>query len=94
MPCLYMRERSRYFGKPVPGSIPTIIRSFKSAASKRYHELIHNNTSCTWQSNYYEHIIRNEQDLLAITDYIMTNPLSWAKDEENRHADRAGLHDT
>ena len=36
-----------------------------------------------WQRNYYEHIIRDEQDLQSITDYILTNPLNWDKDEEN-----------
>jgi len=77
-------ETFEAFGKPVPGSIPTIIRSFKSAASKRYHELIHNDTSHLWQRNYYEHVIRDEIDYQAIHDYIMTNPLNWEKDEENQ----------
>jgi putative transposase len=35
-----------------------------------------------WQRNYYEHVIRNEHDMLTITDYILTNPLNWEKDEE------------
>ena len=28
------------------------------------------------------HIIRDEQDHLAIYDYILTNPLNWEQDEE------------
>lgn len=28
------------------------------------------------------HVIRDEQDMLTITDYIMTNPLNWERDEE------------
>jgi len=72
------------FGKPVHGSIPTIIRSFKSAATKRYHEMTNTQNNHLWQRNYYEHIIRNEQDMLAITDYIISNPLNWEKDEENQ----------
>ena len=44
-----------------------------------------------WQRNYYEHIIRNEQDLNAIRGYVINNPKGWDKDEENpvsgaRHA--------
>ena len=38
-----------------------------------------------WQRNYYEHIIRNERDYLAIYDYILANPMNWEKDEENAH---------
>jgi len=38
-----------------------------------------------WQRNYYEHIIRNERDHLAIYDYILANPMNWEKDEENPH---------
>jgi len=36
-----------------------------------------------WQRNYYEHIIRNEEDLNKIREYIMYNPIRWADDEEN-----------
>jgi REP element-mobilizing transposase RayT len=37
-----------------------------------------------WQRNYYEHIIRNEQDYERIFNYIAANPSNWAEDEENR----------
>ena len=43
------------FGKPVKGSIPTIIRSFKSAVTKLIHK--ENPNLKIWQSNYYEHVI-------------------------------------
>ena len=34
-----------------------------------------------WQRSYYEHIIRSEQDLLDIRQYIQNNPvLRWAKE--------------
>ncbi len=36
-----------------------------------------------WQRNYYEHIIRNEEDLLNIQEYIQNNPLKWANDDYN-----------
>jgi REP element-mobilizing transposase RayT len=36
-----------------------------------------------WQRNYYEHVIRDEDDLNRIRQYIMENPLQWAEDEEN-----------
>lgn len=36
-----------------------------------------------WQSNYYDHIIRNEIDLNRCREYIINNPLQWDDDEEN-----------
>ena len=36
-----------------------------------------------WQRNYYEHIIREEDDFLRIKEYIRTNPSHWEDDEEN-----------
>lgn len=36
-----------------------------------------------WQENYYEHIIRDEDELNKIREYILTNPLRWAHDREN-----------
>ena len=36
-----------------------------------------------WQRNYYEHVIRNDEDLRHIREYITQNPLKWELDEEN-----------
>jgi hypothetical protein len=36
-----------------------------------------------WQRNYYEHIIRNEDDLNKTREYIRNNPLRWDFDREN-----------
>ena len=34
-----------------------------------------------WQRNYYEHIIRNDEDYLEKLRYIQENPDAWNKDE-------------
>ncbi len=36
-----------------------------------------------WQRNYYEHIIRDEESLNRIREYIANNPLQWDLDREN-----------
>jgi len=36
-----------------------------------------------WQRNYYEHIIRNEEEFARIVNYIEWNPKRWAFDREN-----------
>lgn len=71
------------FQKPVTGSIPTIIRSYKSAVSYRINLMRRTESVPVWQRNYYEHIIRDEKDLQNKTDYIDANPLLWEEDDEN-----------
>ena len=39
-----------------------------------------------WQRNYYEHIVRNENEMARIREYIMNNPAQWAADKENPFA--------
>ena len=36
-----------------------------------------------WQRNYYERVIRNDQELNSIRQYIFDNPLQWDVDHEN-----------
>lgn len=33
-----------------------------------------------WQRNYYEHIVRNEEDYCNISEYIVNKPYSWSID--------------
>jgi len=68
------------FGKPTKHSIPTIIRSFKSATTKMINEFRNDFGKSIWQRGYYEHIIRNEDELNRIREYILTNPQNWSKD--------------
>ena len=67
-------ERIERFGRPVPGSIPTIVRSFKSAATKRINERRCTPGAHVWQRNYYERVIRDEFAMECIRRYIIANP--------------------
>lgn len=71
------------FGKPTSNTIPTIVRLFKSTTTRQINE--HRGTPGipVWQRNYYEHIVRNEESLHRIRQYIAENPLQWATDREN-----------
>jgi putative transposase len=71
------------FGKPVSGSIPTIVRSFKSIVTKDINELRHTPGASIWQRNYFEHVIRDEESLNRIRQYILDNPARWEFDREN-----------
>jgi REP element-mobilizing transposase RayT len=68
---------SEQFGRPVKGSIPTIVRAFKSAVT--YYAGRELNTANLWQRNYYEHIIRDTPDYERIATYIAHNPENWGE---------------
>jgi REP element-mobilizing transposase RayT len=71
------------FQNIIPGSLGTIIRSFKSAVTKRINDLWSVSDQSIWQRNYFERIIRNEKELERMQDYILNNPSHWGQDEEN-----------
>lgn len=58
-----------------------IVRQFKTFSAKRINRLRDTLAVAIWQRNYYEHIIRNEQSLEEIREYIINNPYNWKQDE-------------
>jgi REP element-mobilizing transposase RayT len=68
---------------PPPQSLGSFVAGFKSAATTRINILRGTPHVPLWQRNYYEHVIRNEDDLHRIREYIQTNPLRWELDREN-----------
>lgn len=77
------RAPTEQFGKPVSGSIPTIMRAYKSAVTYAINKLENSRSSMIWQRNYYEHVIRNDKELDLIAKYIDYNPLNWQLDRDN-----------
>lgn len=71
------------FGRPVSGSVPTIVRSYKSSVSLRINRLRDHPAHPIWQRNYYEHVIRDDVDLEQISTYIEYNPERWKEDRLN-----------
>ncbi|WP_457654477.1 transposase [Rhodocaloribacter sp.] len=68
------------FGRPVPGSLPTLVRSYKSAVTKRINAMTGTPGARLWQRNYYEHVIRTDDALRRIRWYIAQNPARWRQD--------------
>ena len=68
---------------PAKKSLGALMAGFKSSATKLINRM--RNTPCTpvWQRNYYEHVIRNENDLDEIRQYINNNPANLAEDKYN-----------
>ena len=64
-------------------ALPKLIGRFKMHSAKRINELRGTPAVSIWQRNYYEHIIRDEDELNGIREYIEFNPSRWAEDEDN-----------
>ena len=60
-----------------------IVRAFKSFSAKRINALRKTQGIPVWQRNYYEHIIRNDDEYNRIHLYIESNPAHWMEDDEN-----------
>ena len=60
--------------EPLAGSLPSIIRSFKSASTRRINVMSHMPGQPFRHPNYYEHIIRTEDELSQVRQYIQENP--------------------
>jgi len=78
------RDKSNRFSvmSPQRGSLGLVIRKFKSAVTGKCRAI--NRFDFAWQSNYYDHIVRNERELNAIRQYIANNPAKWNLDRDNR----------
>ncbi|MCL2777409.1 MAG: hypothetical protein FWD73_05345 [Polyangiaceae bacterium] len=69
-------------------SLGVVVQRFKTLTMKRYIDGVRHAgwtpfQSRLWQRNYYEHIIRDEDSLNHIRQYVRDNPAQWASDSEN-----------
>jgi putative transposase len=81
------KTKGDHAGSPVRPSMTLgkMIGWFKTMTSNEY---INRVKECgwepfggkVWQRNYYEHIIRNDIDLMRIRKYIQDNPTKWEMD--------------
>jgi len=61
--------------------LPKIIGRFKMNSAKQINQIRNMPGVPVWQRNYYEHIIRNEESLNNIRNYIINTPSKWFNDE-------------
>lgn len=81
--CRGIARNAPTFGNITSGSLPCVIRSFKSETTKQIRKLINKPQFIVWQRSFYDHIIRNEYSLFKIRQYIKDNPTNWDKDRNN-----------
>ena len=72
-----LQSRGERFQHAVPGSIPTIIRSYKSAVTYLARQALGRPSLHVWQSNYFERVLRNGKEFSEASRYILENPSMW-----------------
>ena len=68
----------------VAPTLGRIVGAYKSIVYQRWRQLCGERgytAAKIWQRNYYEHVVRNDQDLEEIRKYIDENPAKWTEDE-------------
>ena len=70
------------------GTIGRIIQAFKSITTVEYIKGVEYKNwpsfeKKLWQRNYYDRIIRSDEELCRIREYILNNPLKWEFDRNN-----------
>jgi putative transposase len=87
--------------QPLATSLPDVMQWFKTMTTNAYAAGVRTHgwapfPGRLWQRGYYDHIVRHEEDLASIAEYIEANPANWAEDHENPEAvpgrSRSGGH--
>ena len=68
-----------------------MVRAYKAASTRSIRQA--GTPDFAWQRNYYEHVIRDEESLSHIRQYILNNPVRWEFDRENPAATTPDLED-
>ena len=69
-----------------PHSLASWAAGFKSAVTSRIRRLWNRPRAAVWQEDYFERVIRDENELFRIREYILSNPARWKLDRENPEA--------
>jgi putative transposase len=64
-------------------SLGAFMAGFKSSTTKQINIIRATPGIPVWQRNYYEHVIRTDDELNKTREYIINNPMQWELDEEN-----------
>ncbi len=70
-------------------SLGSLVAGFKAASARRVNLRRGTPGASVWQRNYFEHVIRDEEELTLILKYIDGNPAAWPVDRENPAAGEA-----
>ena len=77
---MHTSTQERAFGVRVAGSLSVLIGGYKSSVTQQAEagQLL---SATLWQRNFYDNIVRDDEALARIREYIRTNPDRWLDDK-------------
>lgn len=70
-----------YMGKQK--SLGELVGAFKTVSTKKTNQMRSTQGARLWQRNYYEHVIRNDEEMNRVREYISYNPSKWELSRDN-----------
>jgi hypothetical protein len=67
-------------------NLSRVVNSFKASVTRLARKELGWGTDAIFQRNYWDRIVRTEEELWEIRNYIVNNPLQWHLDKENPDA--------
>ena len=67
----------------MPKSVGSLMAGYKSAVTAQINTIRKSAGKILWQRNYWDHIIRNNNEYSRISQYIINNPKKWQDDKLN-----------
>lgn len=64
-------------------SLGRLVGAFKTVTAKQVNLALGTPGRPLWQRNYYERVVRDDNELSRIREYIVNNPMQWELDAEN-----------
>ena len=64
-------------------TLGAVVRGYMASVTSQINIIRNTPGEKVWQTNYFDHIIRNKWDLLRVSRYIRNNPKNWLKDKDN-----------
>ena len=71
-----------------PGNIGVIINQYKRICTIQSRKT---NPKFAWQPRFHDHIIRNNDELIRIREYIRNNPANWNGDDLNLQIEKSAV---
>ena len=66
------------FRNPGKNNLSSVIGSYKSVVARYAHRII---SGFDWQAKFHDHIVRSDDSLKRIREYIQNNPANWRQDK-------------
>jgi len=79
LPSIPIKQNINQFANPIKNSVSVIIGQYKSSVKRWCNQNGFNEFQ--WQSRFYDRILRNENSIDKIREYIHNNPNNWIEDE-------------